>query len=415
LKFSSYILIFSCAYLFFSNGCGKTKKVEGDSLEIEQEPIDSLTHQAQNDSLFGFPIKGLSRMDSSILRNQFFADILLPFGISHELILKLADGSKQVYDIRKLRAGNAYSIFYDDTDSTIAGKYLVYEIDPIAHVVFCLDSSARIYRFNLPVDTVESRASGIIDRTLYHTIMDMNAPYELGVKLSEIFAWQVDFFFLDKGDEIKVIYEKLVLNGKTIGIGNINASLFIHRGDSFYAFNFNQDSLHNYFDENGKSLRKAFLKAPLKYSRISSRYTLRRFHPVQKRWKAHLGTDYAAPTGTPIYSVGDGTVVASGYTRGNGNYVKVKHNGTYTTQYLHMSRIHSSAKVGRRVRQGQVIGYVGKTGLATGPHLCFRFWQNGRQVDPFRVKIPPSDPIKEANLPAFNQLKGQWMLQLEGI
>lgn len=401
--------------LFLSWACGKGP--DGKQILSEQDnvPIDSLQEVKEStDTLFGFSTKGLRRMDSVILKNQFFADLLTPFQIEHSLILKLADSSRAIFDVRKLRAGNRYSVFYEGEEEAI-GKYFVYELSAVEYVVFTLDSSARIYRVQLPVDTVEVAATGIIDRTLYHTIMDMNSSYELGINLSEIYAWQIDFFHLDKGDEIRVIYDRTELNGKPIGIGRIKAALFIHRSDSFYAFNFNQDSLHNYFDEEGKSLRKAFLKAPLKYSRISSRYTMRRFHPVQKRWKAHLGTDYAAPKGTPIYSVGDGIVVAAGYTRGNGNYVKVKHNATYTTQYLHMSRIHPSAKKGRRVHQGQVIGYVGSTGLATGPHLCFRFWQNGQQVDPFRVKIPPSDPVKESKREEFEKVRNQRIHELSEL
>lgn len=401
--------------LFLSWACGKGPEGEQSHSERLYEPIDALEQSPDsNDSLFGFSTTGLKRTDSIISKNQFFADLLTPFQVDHSLILKLADASREVFDVRKLRAGNQYSVFYENAQEKM-GRYFVYELSAIEYVVYTLDSTARVYRVQLPVDTLEVAATGIIDRTLYHTIMDMNTSYELGINLSEIYAWQIDFFHLDKGDEIKVIYDRIELDGKPIGIGLIKAALFIHRNDSFYAFNFNQDSLHNYFDEHGKSLRKAFLKAPLKYSRISSRYTMRRFHPVQKRWKAHLGTDYAAPRGTPIYSVGDGIVVAAGFTRGNGNYVKVKHNATYTTQYLHMSRIHPSAKNGRRVHQGQVIGYVGSTGLATGPHLCFRFWQNGQQVDPFRIKIPPSDPVKESKREEFEKIRNQRIKELSEL
>jgi murein DD-endopeptidase MepM/ murein hydrolase activator NlpD len=183
----------------------------------------------------------------------------------------------------------------------------------------------------------------------------------------------------------------------------------------FWGFYFDQDSLGSFYDENGNSLQKAFLQAPVKFSRISSRYSKRRFHPVQKRYKAHLGTDYAAPHGTPIRSTGDGTVIAAGYTGGNGNYVKIRHNSIYTTQYLHMSKFAKGMKAGKAVKQGEVIGYVGSTGLATGPHVCYRFWKNGVQVDPFLQDIPPAFPVKEKLREVYDQQVEDWMKQLNGI
>ena len=200
-----------------------------------------------------------------------------------------------------------------------------------------------------------------------------------------------------------------------MGIDEVQSALFNHEGEPYYAFKFSQNDKEDYFDESGNSLRKAFLQAPLKFSRLSSGYTQRRFHPVQKRWKAHLGTDYAAPTGTPIMAVGDGVVTEARYSKFNGNYVKVRHNSTYTTQYLHMSKIASGMKPGTRVKQGQTIGYIGSTGLATGPHVCFRFWKNGKQVDHRREKIPPSEPIKAEYREEFNEHLKQWKARLDNI
>jgi murein DD-endopeptidase MepM/ murein hydrolase activator NlpD len=233
--------------------------------------------------------------------------------------------------------------------------------------------------------------------------------------LVDVYAWQIDFFRIQKGDWFKVIYEEKLVDGQPVGVGKILAVQFKHEGRQFQAYYFDQGSGTDYFDEEGNSLRKAFLKAPLNFTRISSRYTPRRFHPVQKRWKAHLGTDYAAPTGTPIQTVGDGVVVEAGYNSGNGNYVKVKHNGTYTTQYLHMSRIAKGMRKGAHVKQGQTIGFVGSTGLATGPHLCFRFWKNGKQVDALKVEIPPSEPIESEHLDTFNQVKERYAQRLATI
>jgi len=198
------------------------------------------------------------------------------------------------------------------------------------------------------------------------------------------------------------VYEDKSVEGKSIGVGRILAAEFVHFGKPIYSFYFEQDSIGDYFDDEGNSLRKAFLKSPLKFSKISSRYNLNRFHPVQKRFKAHLGTDYAAPQGTPIFTIGNGVVVEAKFSQFNGNYVKIKHNGTYTTQYLHMSKIASGMKPGRRVTQGEVIGYVGSTGLATGPHVCFRFWKNGKQVDHLREDFPTAEPVESKNRAAFD-------------
>jgi murein DD-endopeptidase MepM/ murein hydrolase activator NlpD len=218
-------------------------------------------------------------------------------------------------------------------------------------------------------------------------------------------AWQVDFQRLSRGDRFKIIYEESVVENRPIAIGAIKALYFEHRLRPYYAFPYDQGSGVDYFDEGGNSLRKALLRYPIEFTRISSRYSGRRFHPVEKKYKPHLGTDFAAPTGTPIRSVGDGTVLEAWYSRGNGNYVKIRHNSTYTTQYLHMSKIESGIRPGVRVKQGQVIGRVGSTGLATGPHLCYRFWKNGRQVDALRVALPPSEPIHSGHKDAFESLR----------
>jgi murein DD-endopeptidase MepM/ murein hydrolase activator NlpD len=236
------------------------------------------------------------------------------------------------------------------------------------------------------------------------TLVENGGNAELANALGDLYAWQIDFFRIQKNDKFKVIYEELFVEDESVGIHKIISAEFEHFGEKFLAFNFHQGQ-DDYFDEKGESLRKAFLKAPLKYSRISSRYSLRRYHPVQKRYKAHLGTDYAAPRGTPVYAVGDGIVTEARYKKYNGNYVKIRHNSVYTTQYLHMQKIKSGIRPGKKVKQGDVIGYVGSTGLATGPHCCFRFWKNGQQVDPFRQKIPPSQPVAEENMKAFKRAR----------
>jgi murein DD-endopeptidase MepM/ murein hydrolase activator NlpD len=249
------------------------------------------------------------------------------------------------------------------------------------------------------VKTVIKTASGIIESSLSEAIESQGLNYILAHEMSDIYAWTIDFFHLQKGDNFKLIYEEKYINDTIpVGIGNIQAAFFEHKNNSLYAFNFVTDSLKNindYYDENAKTLRRKFLKAPLKFSRISSRYNLkRRIKYYGNRIRAHKGTDFAAPVGSPILSTANGTVIASRYHSGNGNYVKIKHNSTYTTQYLHMKK--RNVRKGDYVKQGDVIGWVGMTGNTAGPHVCYRFWKNGRQVDPFKQKLPSAAPIKES-------------------
>jgi len=266
-------------------------------------------------------------------------------------------------------------------------------------------------------DVIETRreVAGVITSSLYQTLIDIDCSAGLAMEMSEIYAWSIDFYRIQKGDRFKVIFTEKWVEDTRVGIGAIEACFFEHHKENFYAFPFEQDQVIDFFDENAKSLRKAFLKSPLKFGRISSSFTMRRYHPVQKRWKAHLGTDYAAPTGTPILAVGDGKVIEARYKKFNGNYVKIKHNGTYTTQYLHMSKFASGVRSGKFVRQGDIIGYVGSTGLATGPHVCFRFWKNGKQVNHRTQKLPASIPVKKELLPQFTANMDTLKFQLDEI
>jgi len=232
-----------------------------------------------------------------------------------------------------------------------------------------------------------------------------------------VYAWSIDFFRLQKGDAFSVLYEEEYVDDSIyVGLKRIVAANLTHVGNDFYAFPYeNELGFNDYYDEDGRSLRKTFLRAPLNFTRISSRYSGRRFHPVQKRWKAHLGTDYAAPTGTPIMSTADGVIIAAKYTSANGNYVKVRHNSTYTTQYLHMSKIKPGIKNGVRVKQGDIIGYVGSTGLATGPHVCYRFWVNGKQVDPYKQKLPDAKPLEGERMDAYKSYMASLKEELDAL
>jgi len=364
--------------------------------------------------LYGMVVDSLQVIEEQIKPNQNLSEILSVYNVSSALIHQIASASKSVFDVRKIAPNKKFTVLCEN-DSMNTVRAFVYEPNPMEYVVFNVKDTVIVYKETRPIQLVEKTIMGQITNSLWESMMESGASAELSSELSDVFAWQIDFFRIQKNDHFKVIYEDKIVDGKSVGVGRIIAAEFGHMGNNFYAFYYDQGSGVDYFDEEGNSLRKAFLKSPLKYSRISSRFSLKRFHPVQKRYKAHLGTDYAAPRGTPIMSVGEGVIAEAGYSQYNGNYVKVRHNSTYTTQYLHMSKIASGMRSGTKVRQGQVIGYVGSTGLATGPHLCFRFWKNGSQVDALRVQLPPSEPIKSEHRDPYMIVMQQMMERLQNV
>lgn len=363
---------------------------------------------------FGLPLDSFNVIENSVQKNEFLAAILQPYNVDNITIANLARKSKPIFDVRRIAAGNDYTIFCTK-DSVQKAVYFVYQPNAIDYIIYDLRDSITITAGKREVTTKVESASGVITSSLYEALDKSGADPALAMKLADIYAWSIDFYKIQQGDFFKVIYEQRYVKDEPVEPGQVKAAIFSHESDTFYAFYFAPDTTEagDYFDETGKSLRKAFLKAPLKFSRITSRFTMKRFHPVQKRWKAHLGTDYGAPTGTPIIATGNGTVIESFYNRNNGNFVKIRHNNTYTTQYLHMIR--RAVKKGASVRQGQVIGYVGSTGLATGPHVCYRFWKNGQQVDPYRQKFPAATPIPDKSLQAFNTFKAEQQQKLAAI
>jgi murein DD-endopeptidase MepM/ murein hydrolase activator NlpD len=363
---------------------------------------------------YGVQYDTLKKLKKTVKRNQNLSEILQQYSISFQTIDKVARKSKNVFDVRTIKTGNAYCILYSE-DSTKCARYFIYEKSPVEFVVYDLQDSLRVYEGKKDVTVKEKTASGVIDNSLYMTMQENDLSPLLAAELSEIYAWAIDFYRIQEGDRFKVIYEERFVDGESIGIGEIHTADFRHKGEDYYAFRFQQEGKSDYFNKEAESLRKAFLKAPVRYSRITSGYTGRRYHPVQKRYKAHRGVDYAAPTGTPIRATGDGTVIAARYSKYNGRFVKIRHNSTYSTQYLHMNRIKSGIRTGVRVNQGDVIGFVGSTGLATGPHICYRFWKHGRQVNPMTQDIPASEPVKEETMKAFKEVKKKFMAQLEEI
>ena len=347
---------------------------------------------------FGYILNDYKVIRDTIKSGETFGEILDRHHIDHGSIFKIAAAARDTFDIRKLRAGKPYTILAKN-DSTERAQVFIYERNKIDYLIVDFADSIQTKFAHKKVKTITKTASGIIESSLSEAISKQGLHYIIALEMADIYAWTIDFFHLQKGDSFKLIYEEKFINDTiSVGIGNITAAYFEHKGTPLYAFNFVTDSTKNindYYDENAKTLRRKFLKAPLKFGRISSRYNLnRRIKYYGFRIRAHKGTDFAAPVGTPIMATASGTVIASRYAGGNGNYVKIKHNATYSTQYLHMQK--RKVKKGDYVKQGQVIGTIGMTGNTAGPHVCYRFWKNGRQVDPLREKLPSAEPIKES-------------------
>jgi len=363
----------------------------------EKEPTFYLT----------LPSDTLRFEDHTIASGESFGALLGKRGISTAQIYKIAAAVEDDFDVRRMRA--EVQVKFATGDSSLFPSYFIYPESKYEYWIIGLQDSIFAKKVEKERTVRRKEISGTIDDALYLSVGRAGGTQALAMSLVEVYAWSIDFFRLQKGDAFSVIYEEEYVDDTTyVGLKRIIASNLVHVGNDFYAFPYkNELGFNDYYDEEGRSLRKTFLRTPLNFTRISSRYSGRRFHPVQKRWKAHLGTDYAAPTGTPIMSTADGVIIAAKYTSANGNYVKVRHNSTYTTQYLHMSKIAKGIKNGVRVKQGDVIGYVGSTGLATGPHVCYRFWVNGKQVDPYKQKLPDAEPLTTERMAAFKSyMKG---------
>jgi len=362
-------------------------------------------------SAYGIPLSGFVLEQGKVKSGSTFGDLLAAHGLSAQAIDSLVRLAAPAFDVRRMRAGHPYAFIFSD-DSSHKAHWFVYEVDQVEHVVFGLDELS-VTEGRRPIRTEERSLTCAVTGALYNDIADAGGDPLLAMKLADIFAWTVDFYRIQKADRFTVVYNERTVDGERYGEPEVVAVRYESGDEVKSGYRFAPaDSAHSeYFDDEGNSLRKAFLQAPLKFSRISSGFTQRRFHPVQKRFKAHLGTDYAAPYGTPILSVGDGVVERTGWTAGNGNFVKIRHNGVYETQYLHMRKI--LVKQGQRVAQGDVIGEVGSTGLATGPHVCFRFWKNGQQVDHRREELPTAEPVPAAARARFDLLKQDLQRKLD--
>ena len=362
---------------------------------------------------FGINLDSFRYETHKIKWGQNFSDILSRRGLSNKKIYDASLAIKPFFNLKKLKNGNFFTLFYKHNNSK--PSFFVYETSVYDYLVCSLDESVEASITKRKITYKEKKIEGKINSSLYLSFDDLNYPIELVNKMVDIFAWQIDFFRINPGDHYEILYTEEIIDSVVVGISNVKAARFTHNEKDFYAFSYNQGLGNDYFDENGKSLRKTFLRSPLNFYRISSRYRKKRFHPVLKRYRDHLGTDYAAPRGTPIMTVADGKIIEARYGRNNGYFVKVKHNNIYSTQYLHMSKFAKGIKPGKNVRQGDIIGYVGSTGLATGPHVCYRFWRNGKQVDPYKQNdLPDGEPILAQHLSAYNYVKEKYLKILDG-
>jgi murein DD-endopeptidase MepM/ murein hydrolase activator NlpD len=371
------------------------------------EPIDAKVEMKPKNIKYGFDLDQFKVVKKKIKRGDTFGSILEDNGIDYPEVYNILKTIKNKVSVKRLVAGKSYSLFFSK-DSIAKPKAFIYEPQIDSYTVVQLRDSIYGKKVVKPIKIVTKEGNGLIENSLYETMTTSGLNDQLTYYLADVYAWNIDFYRLHKGDRFKVIYsEKFVDDTVSIGIERIKAAIFEHAGKDFYAFEFQPDSIKGiveYFDHNAKNLRRAFLKAPVKFGPVTSRYNLkRRIAYYGNRIKPHRGTDFAASVGTPILATANGMVVKSSYSRGNGNYVTIKHNNTYRTQYLHMKR--RKVKVGEWVNQGQVIGWVGMTGYTSGPHVCYRFWKNGRQVDPFKQKLPDAKPIsKELKIDYLNAI-----------
>lgn len=380
------------------------------------------TTQTTNDTIvpeipmkYGVPINEFLAKYDTIKPGQTLAEVLMNFGMNSNEVYALSQCPDTVFDVRKMRPGQACA-FLCAKDSASTPRYFVYEESRKAYVIFDLMDNYKAVRAEKESTWREDKVAGQVNSSLWVAMQEAETSPLLAVELSHIFGWSIDFFGIQKGDEFRLIYAQEYVEDEPLNNYKVLAASFKTSDTLVYAIPFVQDEEELFYNVNGNSLEGAFLKAPLDFYRISSRFSNSRYHPVLKRRRAHHGVDYAAPTGTPVYAIGSGKVIAKGYqANGGGNYVKIRHNSTYTTTYMHLSRFAKGLQVGNQVAQKEVIGYVGSTGLSTGPHLDFRVYENGKAVNPLTIKSQPKKPISEANRDSFNIVCDSLVQRLKAI
>lgn len=362
--------------------------------------------------LYGYPADSVLLIEGKVQPNEYLSSILGNFGTSFQTVFDISEKAKPIFPVTNIRSGQPYTII--SKKKCIEPEAFVYHASKYRYIKFDL-KCGEVQEYYNDIDTIQRTAAGTIDGSLWMAMESQGISPAIIDRMEDALAWSVDFYHIHKGDRFKLVFDEYYIDGEMVGVGDLYGAYFASGDQAYYSIKYQSENYDGYFDQEGRPMKKAFLKSPVKYGRISSHYNMKRFHPVLKRTKPHLGTDYAAPTGTPIMSVADGRVTHVAYTSGNGNYVKIEHDKTYTTQYLHMSRHAKGLKPGHRVKQGQIIGYVGSTGLATGPHVCFRFWKNGVQVNHLRENLPPPEPMSDSELPDFFIVRDHIMQQLDSL
>ena len=401
LKYFSFSTFLFLTLLIY--GCGDRDEKKGsEAIAVEQIPPNIK---------YGFDLNNYRVVNKKIKRGDTFGSILEENGIDYPEVYNILQKIKNKVNVRRINVGKPYTLLFSK-DSVPTPKVFIYTPGIQTYNVIQLRDSIYGKKVDKPIRTVQLQGAGEIESSLYETMSNSGLNEQLTYYLSDVYAWNIDFYRLQKGDRFKVIYEEQFVDDTvSIGIKRINAAIFEHSGRDYYAFEFQPDpekGIVEYFDDSAKNLRRAFLKAPVKFGPVTSRYNLkRRIAYYGNRIRPHKGTDFGASIGTSILATANGVVVKASYTKGNGNYVTIKHNNTYSTQYLHMKR--RKAKRGQTVKQGDVIGWVGMTGNTSGPHVCYRFWKNGRQVDPFKQKLPEAKPIsnflKKTYLTGIQEIK----------
>ena len=352
---------------------------------------------------YGFAIDTFSMAENTIKNGDVIGNILNDNGVDAQIIHNIMNDNQHIFKPSNFRVGERYTLF-----KSLDGKeleYLVYEPNVYHYFIFNFIDSIGIKKIERPVTKKIKTTSGTIESSIWNAMAQQGSSPELIAKLEDALQWSIDFYHLQKGEKFKIVYESHNIEGKEIGAGLVLAAKYEMEKNTINAIYYSKPAFKGYYDLEGRPLNKGFLRSPLRFSRISSYFNTSRLHPILRRVRPHFGTDYAAPHGTPIMSVGNGVVLEARYSGGNGNYVKIKHDKLHTTQYLHMSRIGPGIRSGAQVQQGQTIGFVGSTGLATGPHVCFRFWKNGQQVNHLKLSFPPPEPLPKEEIPSFNKEK----------
>ena len=401
----------AAVFVFMAVSCGGGKDVE---VVVEDVHVEDTL-----DTTLGFCPDSLRMTEGKVKSGQFFSNLLGGLGMSQQEAYNLTVACDSVFDVKTLRVGNSYRAYYDDADTLSDGgrlRYLVYERDRSSSIVFSCEPPYEAWVYEKPI-TIERRYADVtINSSLWNDMRDAGVSPLLILSLSDIYAWTIDFFGLQKGDRFRVLYDERMCDGEVLAVDTVRYAVFSHGGNDLPMIMFDQkDGGNIWWNDKGESMRKAFLKAPLQYSRVSSGFSYARKHPVTRKVQPHTGVDYAAPKGTPVMTIGDGVVTSVKYEGAGGNTVRIRHNSVYSTAYLHLSKYAKGLKAGQRVRQGEVIGYVGSTGRSTGPHLDFRVWKNGTPINPLKMDSPPAEPLKEENMKAFGETAEKYRAQIDSI